>query len=76
MFKPGDKVICIDDTLTAQIIRQIKINSTYTIKSTDVVFGCVSLFDYTGIYMSKRFIPLKEYRKSKLEKLCLNQEIK
>ena len=75
MFKPGDRVICIDisdsDNLTYKKV--------YTV--LDVICDYkdyVDILDDNGnqnTFYKKRFISLKDYRKQKLNKICLSQEI-
>ena len=69
MFKPGDKVVCIDDTNIVQRINNVRINSIYIIQAYDFDFNAIYLIGMSGAYIEKRFIKLKEYRKLKLEKL-------
>lgn len=68
MFKPGDKVICIDiNNLSKSSL--LKLNHMYIV---DLYWK-----DYIGIdteegyfeYLDTRFISLKEYRKQKLLKI-------
>jgi hypothetical protein len=76
MFKVGDKVNCIDNYWYSNDNNfYIDTNKTYTVsyisKST---MKLRELKDYQ--YLCDRFILLKDYRKQKLEKLCLKLEIK
>ena len=77
MFKPGEKVICIDNTYYKDCLT---INKIYIVKFSS---ECCD-FDYINrLYIevldgtnviganSDRFISLKEIRKQKLEKICL-----
>jgi len=79
MLKPGDKVICIDNSyLDDNSMRKLLLNHIYIIK---LCFTYQSdHFNYIILendfeYHENRFITLKEYRKQKLLKLCSNQEI-
>ena len=71
MFKIGDKVVCV---YSGHSLQHLSLYKEYTISK-------LSNWD-NEIYISNicwaagRFISLQEYRKLKLEKLCLNQEIK
>lgn len=71
MFKKGDIVVCIDDSdiNTHGQYNKLKKHSTYIIKKYDEYFDSVFLINMRGIYISKRFISIKKYRKLKLEKL-------
>ena len=83
MFKPGDRVICIDisdsDNLTYKKVYTV-LDDTFNGSKTMEELG----FDFIIIrndknlilcYLTLRFISLKEYRKQKLEKICLSQKI-
>ena len=81
MFKPGDRVICIDNSNI-----KLSLSKIYIVKNTNII-----LFDYPGFtlendnnenfrdrpirYNFNRFLLLSEQRKQKLEKICSNQEI-
>lgn len=76
MFKPGDKVICVNSFLSTGLT----INKTYIVidsflpKWTEIV---VQNDDGKFlVYDTFLFISIREYRKLKLDKLCLSQEIK
>jgi len=75
MFKPGDKVVCVSNKLVHDIIK-LPLNVIFTVDSV-LTFNDITLMESNIIpFDSNRFVSLKEYRKLKLEKLCLNQEIK
>jgi len=76
MFKPGDKVVCIDDGIIITSSKLLKRNSTYIVTMYDDHSHGLFLTGMNELFLSKRFIKLKEYRKLKLQKLCSNQEIK
>jgi len=76
MFKPGDKVVCINDKYfynDKSIIEMIKYN-IYTINRIAEISGSntdrVVLYECKRMYFSHRFISLKEYRKQKLLEIC------
>jgi len=77
MFKPGDKIVCIKNNYGEHILT---VNDTYTVRTCEdgfyVGFYYVTIVNMIGMtFKSNRFISLKEYRKNKLKKICLNQEI-
>jgi len=82
MFKEGNIIVCIDDsndTKTFEPYKNLKKYSTYKIESYGHYYMLnqyIKLINIGGNFRADRFISLKEYRKLKLEKLCLNQEIK
>ena len=81
MFKEGNIIVCIDDsndTKTFEPYKNLKKYSTYKIEnySDYYMHKYIKLINIGGNFRVSRFISLKEYRKLKLEKLCLNQEIK
>lgn len=86
MFKPGDRVVCINDRPIDQIAgvifsdNQIEVvrYQTYTIRFvSDDADNCrVELYGIYSKYYAVRFISSKDYRKQKLTQICLNQEIK
>jgi len=75
MFKPGDRVVCIDINGSDFL----KINHIYIISCISKnVYGNVR---FVGVddeiidnWHTSRFVLLKEQRKQKLEKICSNQE--
>ena len=71
MFKPGDKVICIKKDI---FFENLIVGKIYTIEN---VYGddTISTPELYYTYPSYCFISLKEYRKQKLQKICLSQEI-
>ena len=74
MFKPGDVVICVDDSndsTTFESYKDIKKHSTYTVEKCDNYYNCISvaLNDIEGNFRVSRFVSLKEYRKLKLIKI-------
>ena len=77
MFKPGDKVVYVNDRNYLIAPEIIKYN-IYTIRYSDNDKNrCrVELEEHKRTYFMNRFISLKEYRKQKLKQLCLSQETK
>ena len=75
MFKPGDKVVCIDNQGIATIAQMYQ---KFTICSVSNYGKYVSIDkDREPSLRTDRFeLDIKEQRKLKLEKICLNQEIK
>jgi hypothetical protein len=73
MFKPGDRVVCIN--INNNYINNVVIGKTYTVVGFFKASGYVIVKDDEEIYDFDCFISLQEYRKQKLEKLCLSQEI-
>jgi len=83
MFKSGDRVVCINNNLRLSkdliyIVCELELYKTYTVISysdntlVDVWdnHNYIKLSEYgDDEYHILRFIPLKEYRKQKLEKL-------
>ena len=67
MFKPGDKVICID--IGNHIITNIVIGEIYTVSGYNSVAEYVTFKETEEIYDGNCFILLKEQRKQKLENL-------
>jgi len=89
MFKPGDKVVCINNKLRineylSYFVCELELYKIYTVISysdNKVIDVCenhsyIKLREFEDSeYHILRFIPLKEYRKQKLKKICLKQEI-
>jgi len=80
MFKPGDRIVCIDvseDTTTYEPYKNLKKHNSYIIRQYGDYFNTksVKLFNIEGVFRDSRFISIKEYRKLKLNKLCLKKEI-
>ena len=75
MFKPGDKVVCVDNKNVHDFIK-LPFDMVFTVEMTfptndiSLIESNIIPFDY------RRFVTLKEYRKLKLEKLCSKLEIK
>jgi hypothetical protein len=66
-FKPGSRVICIDDKDSGHKLEEGK---KYTIKEEFInnnIRGCIKLEELTGIYFETRFISL--CRKEKLNRI-------
>ena len=88
MYKVGEKLVCIKSTNYGKGFYDIVINNIYTITAVNIyhedgdddesiyynINGQKSDFGAESKY-SKNFISMKEYRKQKLNKICLNQEI-
>jgi len=72
MFKVGDKVVCIDNLRNEQTLSVGKI---YTIDGSSEKYGSVFVRIGFQTYYQHRFIHLKEYRKQKLNKICLEKVI-
>ncbi len=79
MFKVGDKVVCIDDSVVKGTLIPIHLTlyKTYTVlKYNDFYLhrdDCIHIIDdnhQNKIYFSNKFISLTEYRRLKLEKIC------
>jgi hypothetical protein len=67
MFKPGDKVICVDNAFVEDELMK---NVIYTIEQvTDEDSDMIRLENYTNSYFLWRFKDIKEDRKQKLEKI-------
>jgi len=79
MFKRGDKVVCIDaseDITPYEPYKNLKKYNSYIIHDDNFYnTKSVTLTNVKGAFRITRFISIKEYRKLKLNKLCLNQEI-
>lgn len=76
MFKVGDKVVSIKniDLHSGDKIYHINKYNNYTIIK---IYKNYLYFNETlGVFKSEYFISISDYRKNKLNKLCLNQEIK
>lgn len=80
MFKPGEKLICLDDSYSYSTI---KLYNLYTFLDYDFDRITYKTYNYNLIlvkeneiaWKSDRFMSLKEYRKQKLIKIC-SKEIK
>ena len=78
MFRIGDKVVCIniDDLIYSGV--KLTLYKIYNVVNTNETVNTVSIKDdndnIKGLYQS-RFISLKEYRKQKINEICLEQEI-
>ena len=68
MFRIGDKVVCVNNFQSDHCIIAGKI---YTIIGLDTMFLNIGI----GSYYRHRFISLQEYRKQKLNKICLEKVI-
>ena len=71
MFVVNEKLVCIDNQHSESLI----VGKVYTVKSFyssvgDIVFVTLEESNHRQFYQ-KRFISLKEYRKRKIESLCL-----
>jgi len=75
MFKVGDKIVCFDDgRIDGQYI--LTKNNVYTVSGMQsfaqwgedlIIVEGFNSFKFS----QKRFVSLKEYRKNKLNKICL-----
>ena len=65
MFNNGDKVICINPLPTPLLM----IGKSYTVVWTNAEW--ILLENVFGIFDPEKFISLKEYRKQKINKICL-----
>ena len=82
-FKPGDRIICIDNInkIDGRPRAHLTINSTYIVIKCEGSYERkekVIILNDIGVdesYFEFRFILLTEYRKQKLNKICLSQEI-
>jgi hypothetical protein len=88
MFNVGDRVICIDlehrncdkNRFYHYDLENLKLYETYIVSNilstnTEPNSMC-QLVMVSGFFDNFRFVSVKEYRKQKLNKICLNQEIK
>jgi len=81
MFKPGDRVVCKYVDNSEYITRYFILNEIYTITKVSKVVVYVGELAFKKVWAKEHynfddyFITLKEYRKQKLDKICLNQEI-
>jgi len=82
MFAIGDKVVCINDTITFGNISEIEINKIYEVQGVNdgKTFDYISIIGVSHIYPSKNFLSIPNYRRLKIEKLkerlCLQSVIK
>jgi len=72
MFKTGDRVIFLSD------IKHHRKNKIFTVKDVSdfkvyISINLIEIIHYT--FIPDEFISLKDYRKLKLNKLCLSKEI-
>jgi hypothetical protein len=77
MFKVGDKIVCVNNNIKPGYGLFITIGNVYDVIVEDD--GVVTIIDDTGensFYNEARFVSLIEYRKLKIEKICLKLEIK
>lgn len=82
MFKPGDKIVCIDnyfDIISVNLFGddQLTFEKVYTV--SELMGGGIFIVlknENDFGYSAERFISLKEYRKRKLDKLCLLSRVK
>ena len=77
MLKPGDKIVCVD-VLNKIYTYKLERYKIYILKSIEYCYTSEkNYFSYYKIeeepyrYFPDRFIDLKEYRKQKLNKICL-----
>ena len=79
MFKIGDSIVLIDNDLTYKTYySDLELYETYIVDKDSRNFptdGYIKLRNHLYIYDSNRFIPLLEYRKLKLNKICSKLEI-
>ena len=64
MFKVGEKIVCININSS-----NLELYKTYIVQKFDKRDTYVMVDDI--YYQELRFIPIQEYRKQKLNKLCL-----
>jgi len=77
MFKPRDKIVCVNNNIKPGYGLFITIGNIYDVIVEDD--GVVSIIDDTGeksFYNEARFVSVPEYRKLKIEKICSKLEIK
>jgi len=74
MFKPGDKVVCVDNHRIANIAQMYQ---KFTICSVSENGEFISIHENhaPGLVPSRFKIDISEQRKLKLQKLCSKQEI-
>ena len=71
MFKPGDKVVCIniENCDYDYFSDELELFRIYTVGYDFDDYTNIKLIDCNSIHRPRRFVSLKEYRKMKLEKL-------
>ena len=83
MFKVGDRIVCINingNSGNETKIRYLSIGKTYVVLKSGTVYDMTCVTDDRGTdifsyFYSRRFLLLKEYRKKKLNKICLEKVI-
>jgi len=84
MFKVGDRIVCINingNSGNETKIRYLSIGKTYVVLKSGTVYDMTCVTDDRGTdifsyFYSRRFLLLKEYRKQKIQRLCLKWVIK
>jgi len=74
-FKQGDKIVCIDNQ-RLYVGAKITVNKVYIVLKYEI--KTVYILDDFGEeygFFDNRFILLKEYRKQKINKICLESMI-
>lgn len=88
MFKPGDKIVFVDDYSLFEdeqnYLNELTLNHIYTVKdevATSVFMPghiakqSVHLVETDNIYYTYRFVSLKDFRKRKLRKISKSNEL-
>ena len=74
MFKKGDVVVCIDNYDPLSYNRMI-LGKKYVVQNISDYNTIIFVEGEIGGKSINRFIPLTEYRRLKINKICLKKEI-
>lgn len=84
MFKPGEKIVFVDDYSSDEdekvYLDELKLYNIYTagepleLVPRHVYTKCVCLLENNNIYYNYRFVSLKNFRKRKLLKISKNDK--
>ncbi len=76
MFKVGDRIVCINDSMAGLLLEINKIYIVDFIHDSVLIDVVDTKYNEIGYFNKNRFISLLEYRRKKLEKICSKLEIK
>ena len=74
MFKKGDIVVCIDTQYAPKLVLYERYQIFWYNERSHII-RIIHNFNNLGDYSDYRFVTLAEYRKMKINKICLKLEI-
>jgi hypothetical protein len=73
MFGVGDKIVLVvNNPLDKTYYNDLYVHRTYTVRMNDTrrTDGYIGIEGTTVLYDSRRFVPLTEFRRMKIEEIC------